>query len=227
MNPRAHTARDGRTRERILTAAEQIFADRGFEPASIRAIARRARVSLPVLYYYFGSKTGLIRAVLERRFGPLRTEHQQALARLQPSPGSPPPELETILEAMIRPVLRLAEADARQGSVVMHLIGRVIADPTPAIQDWFQEHIRNVRQGFLELLARHLPQLPRAVLLWRYEFIWGALAFMLCNRSWVVRKTDGVCDPLDTGTVLPQFVQYCVAGLTAPAPRGSRARPRP
>lgn len=226
MKARAHSVRNGRTRERILAAAEQVFADRGFEPASIRAIARRARVSLPVLYYYFGSKAGLIRAVLQHRFGPLRTEHEQALTRLQPSPGSPHPSLETILEAMIRPVLRLAETDARQGSVVMRLIGRVITDPSPAIQDWLHDQIRHVRQGFLELLAQHLPHLPRTVLSWRYEFIWGALAFLLCNRGWVVRKTEGVCDPLDTGALQPQFLQYCVAGLTAPAPPGAQLQSR-
>lgn len=201
-----------------MDAAERIFADQGFEAASIRAIASRAKISLPVLYHYFGSKAGLIEAVLQRRFGPLRAEQEAALARLQQRPGEDPPSLETILEAMIRPVLRLAERDARHGSVVMRLIGRVITDPMPATQDWLQAHLRHVRAGFQDLLARQLPHLPRVTLLWRCEFIWGALAFLLSNRSWVVRKTDGLCDPLQTETFLPQFVRYCVSGLQAPVP---------
>ena len=65
------TVRGQRTWERILDIAERIFANQGFETASIRAIASRAKICLPVLYYYFGSKTGLTEAVLQRRFGPL------------------------------------------------------------------------------------------------------------------------------------------------------------
>ena len=64
--------KDASRRERILEAAEQVFGDAGFAGASLRAIVRRAHVNLATVYYYFGSKNGLMEAVLKRRFGPLR-----------------------------------------------------------------------------------------------------------------------------------------------------------
>ena len=52
------TAKD--TRERILETAERLFAESGFEGASVRAITSEAQVNLAALHYHFGSKDQLI-----------------------------------------------------------------------------------------------------------------------------------------------------------------------
>jgi TetR/AcrR family transcriptional regulator, regulator of cefoperazone and chloramphenicol sensitivity len=53
------------TRRRILDAAIEVFAADGYEGASTRTLAERAGVNLPAIQYYFGSKEGLYRAVVE------------------------------------------------------------------------------------------------------------------------------------------------------------------
>jgi AcrR family transcriptional regulator len=68
---------DERTRRRLLRAAVQVFDRKGYAAASVREIVSLAGVTKPALYYYFGSKDGLLTAVLEeaaRRF-------QEALSR--------------------------------------------------------------------------------------------------------------------------------------------------
>jgi len=50
-------------RERILAAAERLFAAKGYAAASVRDILRAAGVTAPVLYYHFGSKEGLFLAL--------------------------------------------------------------------------------------------------------------------------------------------------------------------
>jgi TetR/AcrR family transcriptional regulator len=62
-DPRHHNS--AATREAILEAAERIFGDEGLEGARTEAIAAAAGVNKALLYYYFGSKDGLYRAVLE------------------------------------------------------------------------------------------------------------------------------------------------------------------
>jgi len=57
-----------RSRAAILDAAEQVFADRGFDAASLQDIAAAADVSRATPSYFFGSKEGLYVAVLERVF---------------------------------------------------------------------------------------------------------------------------------------------------------------
>ena len=56
-----------RTRERVMAAAQRIFAARGFAGARTDAIARRARVNERMIFYCFGSKEGLYRAVLAQK----------------------------------------------------------------------------------------------------------------------------------------------------------------
>ena len=55
------------TKEKILDAAEHLFAVLGFKGASLRAITNQADANLGSIHYYFGSKENLVRAVVERR----------------------------------------------------------------------------------------------------------------------------------------------------------------
>ena len=68
------------TRERILKAAERLFADRGYEETSIRAIVTKARVNQAAINYHFKGKDGLYREVLRMAFRAL-TKHQLAHAQ--------------------------------------------------------------------------------------------------------------------------------------------------
>jgi len=81
-SPRHHNS--AQTRVAILGAAERIFADEGLEGARTDAIAAAAGVNKALLYYYFRSKEGLYRAVLE---GYLADFNRQALEVLS-SEGS-------------------------------------------------------------------------------------------------------------------------------------------
>lgn len=88
------TARDAaRTRKAILDAAEALFAERGFDAASLADIGRQAGVSRGAPNYFFGSKVNLYRAVLERL---IQAEHQaveegEAALAAARSPAGPSP----------------------------------------------------------------------------------------------------------------------------------------
>ena len=58
------------TVQRILDAAEVLFAQKGFAETSLRAITSRAGVNLAAVNYHFGSKEALIQAVFERYLTP-------------------------------------------------------------------------------------------------------------------------------------------------------------
>ncbi len=60
-----------RTAVRILDAAETVFAERGFDAASLREIAKRAGLQQPGLYNHFASKRDLYAAVLDRALSPM------------------------------------------------------------------------------------------------------------------------------------------------------------
>jgi AcrR family transcriptional regulator len=75
-----------RSREAILLAARDEFAEHGLGGARIDRIAERAGVNKRLLYYYFGNKDALFRAVLEHAYGEIRrAEHQLRLSDLPPA----------------------------------------------------------------------------------------------------------------------------------------------
>ncbi len=79
-NPTTRRQRDdaSETRENILEVATREFADKGLAGARIDEIAERTASSKRMIYYYFGSKDELYRAVLERAYQRIRDQEQQA-----------------------------------------------------------------------------------------------------------------------------------------------------
>lgn len=75
-----HRTKGERTTARILDAAEDLFAERGFEATSLREIARRAGLQQPGLYNHFASKRDLYAAVLDRALSPMADAMDQAMA---------------------------------------------------------------------------------------------------------------------------------------------------
>jgi AcrR family transcriptional regulator len=206
---------------RILDAAENAIADSGFAGASLRDIVLEARVNLATVYYYFGSKVGLMEAVLKRRFGPLRQEHLALLREFEMAAKGRPLPVEKILEAMLLPPLRLAAKTPAKHQGVTRLIGRIVAEPNPQIQEVLSSQRAGVRTAFLKALQRSLPRAPLSVLQWRVEFVWGALAFALCNPRKIEIETRGACDLSRTDEVLAEMIHFFSPGFHALA-RGAR-----
>src|ERR1700690_2615367 len=99
------------TKDKLMDAAEKLFARRGFYGSSLREITAAAGVDLALVNYHFGSKKQLLIAVIERRGAVLNEERLQRLAdaRLSAAPGAP--STDAVVGAFLDPILeRLAHA---------------------------------------------------------------------------------------------------------------------
>ncbi|MBQ1949411.1 MAG: TetR/AcrR family transcriptional regulator [Treponema sp.] len=65
-------------KENILNVACRLFAFRGYDSVSVQEIADEAGITKPTLYYYFGSKAGLIQALVSQKGGLLTEKIAQA-----------------------------------------------------------------------------------------------------------------------------------------------------
>jgi AcrR family transcriptional regulator len=70
--------RDRETRDRLLKAAAQLFAERGFTKVTVRDICRAARANVALVNYHFGGKTGLYREVLQLAIDTMRATNDAA-----------------------------------------------------------------------------------------------------------------------------------------------------
>ncbi len=209
-------------KDRILDAAEKMFAEAGFDGTSLRDIVREAGVNLAMVYYYFESKAGLIATVIERRLGPLRREHLERLQQLAAAASNRALPLRQTLEALLLPPLRLAGARDAQSRAVTRLVGRIVNEPNPQFQEVLRAQHEPVRSAFLQAFRRARPDLPPADLQWRFEFLLGALASILCNPRKIEKMSRGACNPADTRSVMAQMMRFFTAGFEAPA--AGRAR---
>ncbi|MDR1441162.1 MAG: TetR/AcrR family transcriptional regulator [Bifidobacteriaceae bacterium] len=67
-------------REQLVSVARSVFAEKGFEPASVEEIASRAEVSKPVVYEHFGGKEGIYAVVVDREVQELSDRLTAALS---------------------------------------------------------------------------------------------------------------------------------------------------
>ena len=150
-------ARGEHTRQRLLEAGIELFAELGYERASTRAIARHAGVSLPALQYYFGGKEGLHRACAEyitedvrSRLGPAAERVRQALGR----PDLTRAELLELLRAVVEPFLE-GLATTRPESWAL-FFARAQGEHNAAFEAIFEQIGRRLLATVMEIVSRIL-----------------------------------------------------------------------
>ncbi|MCQ4347902.1 TetR family transcriptional regulator [Pseudomonas stutzeri] len=199
------------TVERILDAAEQLFAERGFAETSLRLITGRARVNLAAVNYHFGSKEALIQAVFVRFLGPLSQRLERELARRQ----GRAPLLEELLELLAAQALAVA-GDCDKLIGFMRLLGMAVRQHQQELHVYLGGLYGKVFRRYLQQLQEALPGVPPLELFWRAQFALGAATFSLAGLSSLrgfARSDFGV----DTSAeqVLGLMVPFLAAGLRA------------
>lgn len=205
------SARGGDTRERLLDAAERLFAERGFEGASMRALAQTAGASLSSTNYHFGTKEALLQAVLRRRAGPMNAVRLQRLDEAEYSAGDGPVALDEILDAFVRPLFEVRAADSTNRMRPAWIATRLFSDPAPLVSRIRSELFIDVDARFLAALARALPQRPRHEIEIAYQLTNGLLIHFAAGRvfdSAPDRDPDG-----EGEAVLRELLAYAGAGL--------------
>ncbi len=151
-------ARGEDTRRRILETALEIFAAEGFEGASTRHLAERAGVNLPAIQYYFGSKEGLYRAVIEHivqhneaHMAPLAAKVKAALA----NPRSEPELLLDLLCEIFESFVTLVSGGAQVESRRL-LYARAEVDQSAGLELLHESGVKQIFEPCLRLVGRLL-----------------------------------------------------------------------
>lgn len=152
------------TRERVLDAAEALFAERGYAGASVRAIAEAAGLRPASLYSHFEGKQALYEAVLERGLGPVFELLEAAAARELSTPGGEA-LVESLVDRLARTphVPRLVVHEAVSGGAHLARVARRWMRPlvaqalatvkrSPLPSDWSEEEVPHLIAAWLQLL---------------------------------------------------------------------------
>lgn len=215
-SPRNHA--DSATRTRIVHAAEEILAEHGLEGLSLRTVTSRAAVNLASVHYYFGSKDGLVTALLHDHFTPINAARLKSLDAAIARAGSLAPRLEDVVDAFVEPLLVAhVPADDPRASIVRRAVGQMLALPPDFADRLFRETFATLASRFHGALSRTLPHLSAPEVYWRMNFAAGTLSHLLTHGHLLPDLSAGHCSLADLEGARLRVRNFICAGFRAPA----------
>jgi AcrR family transcriptional regulator len=200
------------TREKLLDAAMQLFAERGVADVSLAEIVRAAdQRNASAVHYHFGGRDQVVEAILARYVPAIRERRQELLAVAS---GAPDP-VRAAGEALVRPVTELARRGWRERAYLQ--IGAELANQpdrtTPEIRRLFRE---TAGPEVFAFLAEHV-QVPPKV--WRVRAVLGNtfVGRASADRARALDRgeaTSGLSDEQWVSNLVDMFVGMVTAPVT-------------
>ncbi|SFM18232.1 TetR/AcrR family transcriptional regulator [Marinobacter zhejiangensis] len=204
------------TVDRILDAAEELFAERGFSETSLRMITSKAKVNLAAVNYHFGSKNALIQAVFARFLTPFTVTLDTAFDDLEARCKDVPPTLEQTLWALTESAVRMPQRNEKGISIFMRLLGLAYTQSQGHLRKFLEAEYSNPFGRFMKLLKDATPDLSAVDRYWRIQFMLGATAFTMSSSDAlreILENKLGVETSVEE--IAARLVPFLSAGLQA------------
>jgi len=200
------------TRERILAAAEKLFAEKGFDGVSVREITQMAECNLAAVNYYFSNKKKLyfdvFRYLIIPQITEIRAQFEETLSR----------EKDITIETVVR-----AFAAAFMGTHITlddqpghhSLMHREFHNPIGAIEIIVEEAISPFFQVLMNRFKQYLPQNLSDIQIQLHFFSILAMAFYFSHARIPVSKITGMqYDELFINQLIDHTVSFALHGLS-------------
>ena len=202
------------TKTRILDAAEEFFAENGYQSTTLRRITAAAKVNLAAVNYHFGSKEALLKAVFERRLIPLNeTRTREIMAVIEEAKaGGITPSVEALMRGFIGPTLRFRDS-GKSAKNFIKLVAHASIESSGVARELFFRYMTPLVNLLTGALEEALPGLTEEERRWRFLFAIGSVTNTLrfCDTSSLpgTLASKGV----ETGALMDMLVDFVTAGL--------------
>jgi len=223
MTAVARRTDDAETRDRVLRAATELFAERGFHGTKVRDIAARAGANVAAGHYHFGSKRDLYVEVLRACFAEVRGTLERS--GVQPTPAAlarmSHPALERLIEK--RMVVMMGNLLGPPPSAHGTLMLREMLDPSDALPIVVSEFIQPMTADIAAIVRRLAPRLDEERVFWCVASIVGQALFYRLTRPATLRIL-AMADftPAYEARLADHIARFAMGGIAAIAPAGSR-----
>lgn len=200
------------TKDRILSAAEELFAVHGFAGTSLRQVTSVADVNIAAVNYHFGSKENLVNEVFRRRMDEMSAARLAQLARAN---ADYPGQLRAVLAAFVEPALAIA-GQQHNGGAFVRVIARAYAEKNDNLRKFLSDHYGHVLREFARAIAACLPQLSKEQLYWRLDLLAGALTYAMADFG-LIKRPAGISETDHRARAAHELIQFAEAGFRAAA----------
>jgi AcrR family transcriptional regulator len=188
------------TKDKILDAAERLFADQGVAATSLRQVVGEAGVNLAAVHYHFGSKDEMLDALVTRKAGPVNDRRLALLDAYIAAAHGGAVTVEKILWAFLSPMADVAGKNPQ----FVRVMGRIVAEGL--LEKIIEKNFHDVLVRFTEALRLAVPELPEDEFRCRIQFMIGVIAHTM--------HTSG---RRGFEAHIEWMIQFLAGGLYAPA----------
>jgi len=202
------------TKNKILDAAENLFAIQGFNGTSLREITSQAEVNLAAVNYHFGSKKELIKSVMSRYMNELSPRLESSLVSICEQENL---TLLEVFSAFIEPLLSLNEFKDNGTSNFLQLLGRGYSDSQGFLRWFLTTQYPGVINNFVKAVQKAYPELTAEEMFWRLHFTMGTVVFTMSSSDALIDIAKSDFDKtMDIAGVIKKVIPYVAAGVAAP-----------
>ena len=162
------------TKGRLLDAAEELFATKGFEEVSIRELAGAADVNVAAVGYHFQGKENLYQEVIKRRFI-IQRDRTLAAIELVLAEGHGKPPLDSLIRSIVSLYMGAALSPGQDGTFLKLIVSELHSKGDHATPLFFKEMVAPVFRTFSDALMRARPTLEQEQVDWIIACIIGQI----------------------------------------------------
>lgn len=199
------------TADRILDAAEALFAEGGYDAVSVRAITDRAGVRLNLLSYHFKSKEGLFEAVIDRRLHVLNTRRREILAAAEANGAVL--DVAALLDIFIRPYMDLAANGGEGWKSYTRMIAQICQ--SDRFSPLLEMHMQDTLTIFIDRFARVLPDAERGRLVQAFYFTIALMVSSFAGVGRIEALAETHLDAAALDAAIAPLIAYTTAGFLA------------
>ena len=204
------------TRERILDAAEALFAEEGFDLVSLRDITNRAEANVAAVNYHFGSKENLIAAVVERHAVPINEARIAMLDEAEARQEGQPVPVEEILRAFLQPFLDHLSENEFNEALFCKFMGRMSGEHN-CMPDSVLPLFQTMAGRYAAAIRRAVPDISDEEALWRIHFSFGVVAHALMHGDKLYQISGGRSGEPTIEILMNRIIGFCAGGILAPS----------
>jgi len=195
------------TQRRLLEAAGEVFAERGFHSATMKEITDRAEASLASINYHFSDKAELYAAVIRT----LTVECEMTLSPENLGSDTAPEQFKRFVHELVERCLR---RDKPRWQHV--LIGRELAQPTGALEPFIRNVIRPINDRLSEIVAEITGRETRdAVVGLIVASIVGQCVYHAQHTPNMAELHPQLAESVDVGQIAEHIATFSLAGIEA------------
>lgn len=201
------------TRDRILNAAERLFAQRGYYGVTIRQITREAGVDVALANYYFGPKANLFRAVLGRRAEELHGAILESVEAAAARAGERPPPVEALIRAFAQPSIDRLVRGGDGWRDYIHLMAGLYSSQQSEFLVAMTEMYMPAMRRFMALARKSVPTASERSVTLSFYMLLTAVIGIYTETTGLGELSEGAIQPTDFDAILDHLAPFFAAGF--------------